>query len=130
MARGEAVSARLAIGVGCRAAARAEDIAALARQTLGARQGACAGLFTLLDKAHHANLRGAATLLGLPLVGLSAEALGLQTERLSATSAAAQKWFGVPSVAEASALAGAGEGAKIVASAKTADIVCAIAEAP
>ncbi len=124
------MSARLAIGIGCRAQARAEDIAELARETLGAREGDVVGMFTLLDKAHHSNLRGAARLLGLPLVGLSAEALGLQTERLSAASAAAQKWFGVPSVAEASALAGAGEGSHIVGSAKTAEIVCAVAEAP
>ncbi|MCM5554672.1 cobalamin biosynthesis protein [Pleomorphomonas sp. NRK KF1] len=94
----------MAIGVGCRQGIPAEPIVRL----IGAATTGLApaiGLFTIEDKRGEAGLREAAESLALPLVFLSREALAAMADRIVTPSSAALARFGVPSVAEAAALA-------------------------
>ena len=119
---------RLSIGVGCRAACLPESIAALVeRATAGLdRQGA--RLFTLARKSDDDNMRRAALILGLPLVGLSVDRLRAVAGGLSTRSQVVEAATGVPSVAEAAALAGAGADATLLVPRIAADgATCAVA---
>ena len=75
------------------------------------------GLFSLADKRDEPGLNAAAQTLGLDLTFLSREALAAATPRLLTRSAAAQSRFGLASVAEAAALAGAGPACEIAGAA-------------
>jgi cobalt-precorrin 5A hydrolase len=111
----ESPKALVAIGVGCRAGVAAEAIAALARRAL-AEAGAPKGerrMFTLAAKAGEPGLIEAARLLRAPLTPLPLEALEAQADRIVTPSAAARARFGAPNIAEAAALAGAGEGGRL-----------------
>jgi cobalt-precorrin 5A hydrolase len=159
------VSARIAIGVGCRSGCSADAIEALVRQALirrtvaGQALGSPAqdehardqhardqhaqdqhaqdqhaqdqhaqdqrnqdwppvtkrlGLFTIRDKDKELGLVEAAGRLGLSLIFLPREALREQAPFIRTRSAAAESRFGVPSVAEAAALAGAGPNAVLI----------------
>ncbi len=123
----------VAIGVGCRAGAEAHAIAALARRAL-AETGAPEGerrMFTLAAKADEQGLIDAARLIGAKLTPLPLEALQAQAGRILTPSAAAQSRFGAPNVAEAAALAGAGEGGRLLGPRLSADgATCAIALSP
>jgi cobalt-precorrin 5A hydrolase len=123
----------IAIGVGCRAGVAGEAIAALARRAL-AEAGAPAGelsLFTLAAKAGEPGLVEAARLLRAPLMALPLAALEAQAGHILTRSAAAQARFGAPNIAEAAALAGAGEGARLLGPRLAADgATCAIALSP
>jgi len=121
------MSAPLAVGIGCRLDASPESIAALVGETLKGCAGTADALYTHEEKSLAENVRLAAHILGLALVGLPKERLADQTPHLTRTSAAAQRRFGVGNVAEAAALAGAGPGATLLAFAKTSDVTCAIA---
>lgn len=101
---GEAVSGRQAIGVGCRKGASAEAIIRLVEAT-AAGLTPVVGLFTIEDKRDEAGLSEAAESLGLPLVFLSRAALAAVADRIVTLSPTALARFGVPSVAEAAALA-------------------------
>jgi len=101
---GEAVSGRLAIGVGCRRGASAEAIARLVGVATEGLAPAI-GLFTIEDKRGEAGLSDAAERLALPLVFLHRAALSAMADRVATPSPAALARFGVPSVAEAAALA-------------------------
>lgn len=104
MGLGEAVSSRLAIGVGCRKGVSAEAIVRLvAAATAGLAPAA--GLFSIEDKRDEEGLSKAAESLGLPLVFLARNALAAMADRVTTQSPAALARFGVPSVAEAAALA-------------------------
>ena len=120
----------IAIGVGCRAGVAGEAIAALARRAL-ADAGAPKGelrVFTLAAKADEPGLAEAARLLGAKLTPLPLEALQAQAVRILTPSAAAQARFGAPNIAEAAALAGAGEGARLIGPRLAADgATCAVA---
>jgi len=120
----------IAIGVGCRAGVAGEAIAALARRAL-ADAGAPKGelrVFTLDAKADEPGLAEAARLLGAKLTPLPLEALQAQAVRILTPSAAAQARFGAPNIAEAAALAGAGEGARLIGPRLAADgATCAVA---
>jgi len=120
----------IAIGVGCRAGVAGEAIAALARRAL-ADAGAPKGelrVFTLDAKAHEPGLAEAARLLGAKLTPLPLAALEAQAGRILTPSAAAQARFGAPNIAEAAALAGAGEGARLIGPRLAADgATCAVA---
>ena len=124
------MSRTVAIGVGCRAGVAGEAIAALARRAL-AQVGAPEGerrLFTLAAKAHEPGLVEAARLLRAPLTALPLAALEAQAGRILTPSAAAQARFGAPNIAEAAALAGAGEGARLLGPRLAADgATCAVA---
>jgi cobalt-precorrin 5A hydrolase len=128
----QAMTARLAIGVGCRKDCPAEAIVALvgeARSAVGT--GREAALYTLADKRHEPGLRSAAERLGLDLVFLSGDALQAVMPGVVTRSAAAEARFGVASVAEAAALAGAGPGARLLlARIAGGGATCAIAATP
>lgn len=113
----EAVSAGgLAVGIGCRKGCGAEVIVALVREALGLidAQRAEMRLFTVADKRNEPGLAEAATALKLPLVFLAREALASSAEGCHTRSPRVEAIFGVPSVAEAAALAGAGPGARLL----------------
>lgn len=122
---------RLAVGLGFRKAASAETLAALVRAALARLPGgldpADATLATIAEK-DRAPLRGAATLLGLPVLILPKIALAGTDDRITVASEAVRACLGIPSVAEAAALAAAGPGARLlVTRVATADATCAIA---
>jgi cobalt-precorrin 5A hydrolase len=126
----KAVAGMIAIGVGCRKICDSAAIVALVRRALrdcasldGARR-----LFTLEDKAGDPAVRAAAAELGFELQGLSREALAAAAPRLRTRSAAAQRRFGLASIAEAAALAGGGPNARLLAPRLAADgATCAVA---
>lgn len=109
------MSDRIAIGVGCRLGCSADAIEALIRQALNAVSAARPiAVFTIRDKAGEPGLVEAVSRLGLDLVLLPREALRAQSARVQTRSHAAARLFGVPSVAEAAALAGAGSDAMLI----------------
>jgi len=120
----------IAIGVGCRAGVASEAIVALARRALaeaGAPEGELA-MFTLAAKAREPGLVEAARLLRAELTPLPFEALQAQAGRILTPSAAAQARFGAPNIAEAAALAGAGDGGRLIGPRLAADgATCAVA---
>ena len=99
----------VAIGVGCRKGCSADAIESLVRHALGRTPTAIPlALFTLIDKCNEAGLVEAAKRLGFDLVYLSRETLRDRENGIQTRSPLAQSRFGIPSVAEAAALAGAG----------------------
>jgi cobalt-precorrin 5A hydrolase len=126
----QVVTRLVAIGVGCRAGASGVAIAALVRRALaelGAPEGA-RRLFTLAAKAAEPGVADAARLLAAPLTALPPEALAAQSAGVLTRSEAVQARFGVPSIAEAAALAGAGEGGQLLGPRLAADgATCAVA---
>jgi cobalt-precorrin 5A hydrolase len=123
----------VAIGVGCCAGVAGEAIAALARRALkeaGAPEGEI-GMFTLAAKAAEPGIIEAARLLRAELTSLPLAALNAQVERILTLSAPAQARFGAPNIAEAAALAGAGEGGWLLGPRLAADgATCAVALSP
>ena len=100
---------RIAIGVGCRLGCSADAIEALVRQALNRVPPAKRlGLFTISDKSGEVGLIEVADRLGLDLVFLTRDALLAQAPFVQTLSMRTQSLFGVPSVAEAAALTGAG----------------------
>ena len=120
----------IAIGVGCRKACSPDAITALVRDAL-ARAGALEGerrLFSLADKRGEPGLVAAAETLGFALVFLPRDRLAAEEPRLLTRSSAAERRFGLASVAEAAALAGAGPGARLLGPRRAAGgATCAIA---
>ncbi len=125
------MSARIAIGVGCRLGSTADAIEALVRQAVAqASDAERLGLFSICDKRGEPGLIEAASRLGLALFWLSHDVLRDQDPFVRTRSARVQARFGVRSVAEASALAGAGAGsALIVPRIAARGVTCAIAAA-
>lgn len=72
------------------------------------------GLFTIRDKIGEPGLTEAASRLRLNLIFLPREALREQAPSVLTRSIRTEQLFGVPSVAEAAALAGAGAGSELV----------------
>ncbi len=106
----------IAIGIGCRKACAADSIVALVRRAL-ADCGGSAGaprLFTIADKQDDPGLAAAAATLGYALTYLPREALAAAAPRVLTRSAAVQRRFGLDSIAEAAALAGAGPEARLL----------------
>lgn len=123
------MAARLAVGVGCRKAVSAEAVTAQVAAALAPLSGPVVGLFTIAAKADEPGLRGAALALGLPLVALEPAALAAVAAKLTVRSARVEARFGVPSVAEAAALAAfAGQARLIVPRRAAAGVTVAIAE--
>jgi cobalamin biosynthesis protein CbiG len=122
---------RIAIGVGCRKGCAADAIEAVVRRALAGIAGNPSGLFTLADKQGEPGLAEAASRLGLELTFLSRDALRAVADRVKSPAPHAWSAFGVPSVAEASALAGAGPGsALLVSRIAEGGATCAIAGDP
>jgi cobalt-precorrin 5A hydrolase len=124
------MSRLVAIGVGSRKGVAGEAVAALARRAL-AELGAPEGerrMFTLAEKACEPGLIEAARLIGAPLTPLPLEALQAEAGRILTQSEAARSRFGAPNIAEAAALAGAGEGGRLLGPRLAANgATCAIA---
>lgn len=129
MALGEAVSGgRIAIGVGCRKAISAGAVVRLVA-TASAGLPPAIGLYTIDDKRGEAGLVEAADRLGLPLIFLSHAALAAMAPLTVTPSPAAEARFGLPSIAEAAALAAFdGKAQLIVARRAGAGVTVAIAE--
>jgi len=125
------MTSAVAIGVGCRKDCAADAIEALVRRALGQVPAAAPlGLFTLVDKSGEAGLIEAADRLGLDLTYLPRETLRSRAAAVQTPSPHAETLFGVPSVAEAAALAGAGPKSVLIVARIAADgATCAIAEA-
>jgi cobalt-precorrin 5A hydrolase len=104
----------IAIGVGCRKGCPAGAIEALVRQALAGMADAPLGLFTLADKRGEAGLTEAAERLALSLTYLPREALRDREGDVQTRSERVESLFGVPSVAEAAALAGAGPASVLI----------------
>jgi cobalt-precorrin 5A hydrolase len=123
----------VAIGVGCRAGVAGEAIAALARRAFteaGAPEGE-QRMFTLAAKANEPGLIEAARMIGVALTPLPLAALNAQAERILTPSTPARARFGAPNIAEAAALAGAGEGGRLIGPRLAADgATCAVALSP
>jgi cobalt-precorrin 5A hydrolase len=132
MARGEAVSARYAIGIGARKEIDARELAGLVRE-VAARHGVdlkASTLATLQARKDERGLRDAARLLDMRVVFLPLENLRARDKDVLTRSARVEKMFSVGSVAEAAALAGAGAGSILLAPrVATTRLACAIARA-
>jgi cobalt-precorrin 5A hydrolase len=126
------MTASVAIGVGCRLGCGTEVIEDLVHQALARAPNAVpAGLFTIADKRDEPGLVEAAARLGLDLMFLSRAALRDQASAVQTRSPHAESRFGLPSVAEAAALAGAGPGAVLIVNRiGNAGATCAIAGIP
>lgn len=124
------MSARIAVGVGCRLGSSAEMIEALVRHALDRiPQAEPLGVFTIQDKSSEPGLIAAARHLGLDLVFLNRDALREQAPFVQTRSIRSGTRFGVPSVAEAAALAGAGPGAALIfPRIASQGVTCAIAQ--
>ena len=127
MGMGEAV---IAVGVGCRRGSSAVAILSLLRKTLAAVSDADATLYTIDAKKDEDGMREAAATLGLPLVFLPRAALEHVAPQVRTQSPLVHKYFGLPSVSEAAALAGAGPGARLIlARVAEGGVTCAVAMA-
>lgn len=122
-------------GLGCRRGAPAEDVLAAIQAALaeaGRGPAGLARLATSTARAAEPGLRHAAAALGLELIALPEAALRDAAPRCLTRSARALAATGLPSLAEAAALAGAGEGSVLlgprVAAGRAA--TCALAETP
>jgi cobalt-precorrin 5A hydrolase len=100
----------VAIGIGCKKGCSREAIAALVERAIAAASCAVApaALFTHEAKKSEAGLESAAKALGLPLVFLEGQVLRQASLRAATNSPRVMAMFGLPSIAEAAALAGAG----------------------
>jgi cobalt-precorrin 5A hydrolase len=88
-------------------------------------------MFTLAAKAAEPGLIEAARLLRVVLTPLPLAALNAQAEGILTPSAPAQARFGAPNIAEAAALAGAGEGGRLIGPRLAAEgATCAVAVSP
>lgn len=128
----------LAIGVGCRSGVTADMIVTLVRRALDRAaslmpeglptRGLRAAMFTAVEKQGEAGLREAATLLAMPLVFLPKPALAAFSDAAETRSERVVQLFGVPSLAETAALAGAGTGSHLLVARIAADgVTCAVA---
>ncbi len=119
-----------AIGIGCKRGCSSEAIVALVERAIAAAAcaGASAALFTHEAKKSEAGLSSAAKALGLPLVFLDGQVLRRASLRAATNSPRVMRMFGLPSIAETAALAGAGPASVLlVARMSDAGASCAIA---
>jgi cobalt-precorrin 5A hydrolase len=120
----------LAIGIGLRDGATAADIVTLVRETVARHKIDLNGiaLFTLDRKINSICLRDAARELGVGVNYLPLAQLAAHKEQTITRSATVESRFGVGSICETAALAGAGPGARLIAPRSTnAHVACALA---
>jgi cobalt-precorrin 5A hydrolase len=126
---GEAV---IVAGVGCRKGAQAADIAAAIAAALaraGLRETAVHLIATSAHKQDEPGIAAAASAMGVPLVLVRQDDLEAAADRTATRSARVTAVAGVPSVAEAAALAAGGPGARLVAArVVVGQATCALAE--
>ncbi|MCT8997096.1 cobalamin biosynthesis protein [Chelativorans intermedius] len=118
-------------GLGCRkGVAAGEVLAALDACAAALRPPAVQALATAASKAGEPGILAAAGLLGLPLIPVDRAALRRASPRCMTHSAASLAATGTPSLAEAAALAAAGEGSRLIAPRiARGNVTCAIAQA-
>jgi cobalamin biosynthesis protein CbiG len=120
-------------GVGCRRGTAREDVLATitaACDAVGRAGAAPARLATNAAKSSEPGLRAAAAALGVPLDVPTDAALHAAAPRCLTRSDASLAATGLPSLAEAAALAAAGPGARLLGPRLTArGVTCALAEA-
>jgi len=105
-------------GVGCRRGAQAADIAAAIAAALagaGLATEVLALIATSARKADEPGIAAAASAIGVPLVVVPQHDLEAAGARTATKSARVIALAGVPSVAEAAALAAGGPGARLIA---------------
>jgi cobalt-precorrin 5A hydrolase/precorrin-3B C17-methyltransferase len=124
----------LALGIGCERGCAAEEIAALAQNTLddaGLAAGAVGIVVSVDLKADEPAIHALAGSLGVPARFFPAARLLDETPRLTVRSEAAFRATGCWGVAEGAALAAVGpEGCLVVARRQSRHATCAIARAP
>jgi cobalt-precorrin 5A hydrolase len=106
----------IAIGIGCRKDCPSENIVALIQRAvmaLGELSGPM-GLFSLAGKEGEEGLLDAAQQLELPIAFLPKEHLAAFADKAVTRSEKVQALFGLPSIAETAALAGAGPGGTLI----------------
>lgn len=127
------MSARIAIGVGCREAASSAAIIGIVNEALeqvGERPGERV-IFTSEAKRGATNIEEAARELGLALIYLPQDDLIAAAPRAVTRSERVQRHIGLPSLAECAALAGAGAASELIVSRLAAGgATCAIAYSP
>ncbi|HEY8213417.1 MAG TPA: cobalamin biosynthesis protein [Methylocystis sp.] len=131
MARGEAMTARYAFGLGARRGVAAQDVVELVRRVAQTHDVDLrdAKLCALESKAQEAGLHDAARELGVELVFLPLAELRARKGPSATHSPRVQALFGVGSVAEAAALVGAGPNSRLVAPRVTTPVAaCALAK--
>ena len=122
--------AEVAIGIGCKKGCSSEAIVSLVKRAMmaGCCTGAAGRLFSLEAKRGEAGLAQAAKLLGLPITFLDFEVLQQASPQASTSSPKVMELYGLPSIAEAAALAGAGPSSVLlVARMSSGGASCAIA---
>jgi cobalt-precorrin 5A hydrolase len=102
-------------GIGCRRGATGGDVVAAVRlASMRAGISRVDGLATSVPKARQEGPASAALQLGVPLLVVDDEALGRAADFVVTRSDRVMALTGVPSVAEAAALAAAGPGARLI----------------
>jgi cobalt-precorrin 5A hydrolase/precorrin-3B C17-methyltransferase len=123
----------LALGIGCERWCPAEEIAALAQDTLaeaGLAAGALAAIVSIELKAGEPGIHALAGPLGVPARFFAASRLLAETPRLTRRSEAAFRATGCWGVAEGAALAAAGPGGELVVPRRQSrHATCAVARA-
>jgi cobalt-precorrin 5A hydrolase len=126
--------AMIIAGVGCRRGARASEIEAAVAQALAECKLAANALGLIASaetKADEAGIVDAAAALGARLVLVSQAALVEAGERAITKSGRVQELIGIPSVAEAAALAAGGPDTRLLAPRiVVGPVTCALGEAP
>jgi cobalt-precorrin 5A hydrolase len=110
--------AMMVAGVGCRRGASARDIEAAIRAALaraGVDADALEAIATITAKRDEAGIAAAATALGVNVIVVPETALQAASQRTATHSERVLASMGVPSVAEAAALAAAGPAARLLA---------------
>jgi cobalt-precorrin 5A hydrolase len=107
---------RLVIGLGFRDEATAQSIGEVVTNVAAdsAMPGVASVLAVLEDKAAHPSMVAAARAAHLPIETVAADAMRQADARVATRSERVEKHRGVGSVCEATALAAAGEGARLV----------------
>ena len=122
------------VGVGCRRGARASEIEAAIAQALAQCKlatSALALIATAQAKADEIGIVDAAAAFGAPLVLVSQTALVEAGERVITKSERVQELIGIPSLAEAAALAAGGTNARLLAPRiVVGPVTCALGEVP
>ena len=107
----------IALGIGCRRDAPAEDIEAVIARALDAALLSAAAISVIAtedDKATEPGLVAVARRLGRPLLGIVASELAKMSDLVVTRSERVQALKGVPSVAETAALAAVGQGGRLI----------------
>jgi cobalt-precorrin 5A hydrolase len=128
MDMGEAV---IIAGVGCRKGAATADVQGAIRAALahcGVPANALSAIATSVSKSTEAGITGAAAELGIPLFPVPQRDLENAASGTRTRSARVRALLGVPSLAEAAALAAAGPAARLLSSRiATGCVTCALA---